>query len=70
MKFDFSGRTVLITGGALRVGAFLVRAFAASGARVLIHCRNSRSEAEALCREIGGEGSMHRVVSCDFAHPG
>ena len=61
---DFSGKHVLVTGGALRVGAALCRAFAAAGARVTIHCRNSVAEAEKLAAELPGTG--HTVVIADF----
>ncbi|MFO1208303.1 MAG: SDR family oxidoreductase [Amaricoccus sp.] len=43
----------LVTGGARRVGAALVRRLAARGARVAIHCNSSREEADALARELG-----------------
>lgn len=39
---------VLVTGGARRVGAELVRCIHAAGARVAVHYRHSRSAAEAL----------------------
>jgi len=39
---------VLVTGGARRVGAELVRCLHEAGARVAVHYRHSRSEAEAL----------------------
>ena len=39
---------VLVTGGARRVGAELVRCLHAAGARVAVHYRHSRGEAEAL----------------------
>ena len=61
---DFSGKHVLVTGGALRVGAALCRAFAAAGARVTIHCRSSVAEAEQLAAELPGEG--HAVAVADF----
>jgi len=57
---DFTGKHVLITGGAIRAGAALCRAFAAAGARVTIHCRSSRSEAERLASDLPGSG--HRVA--------
>ncbi|MGX1126412.1 NAD(P)-dependent dehydrogenase (short-subunit alcohol dehydrogenase family) [Pseudomonas sp. HLS-6 TE3448] len=34
--FDFSGQTVLVTGGAQGIGRSIVEGFAASGAKVLI----------------------------------
>ena len=62
---DFDGKHVLVTGGALRVGAALCRAFAQAGARVTIHCRNSKAQAEALAAELPGCG--HAVACADFS---
>jgi NAD(P)-dependent dehydrogenase (short-subunit alcohol dehydrogenase family) len=39
---------VLVTGGATRIGAAIVRRFAAAGWHVVIHYRSSASDAEAL----------------------
>ena len=52
----------IVTGGAKRIGAVLVRALAADGWRVLVHCNASRAEADALAAEVGGE-----VVQADLA---
>ncbi len=52
-KTPSAPRTVLITGGAVRIGAALSRAFAAAGWRVAVHFHQSRSAAEALCAELG-----------------
>ena len=61
--------SVLITGAAQRVGAVLVRTFAAAGARVIIHCNQSVAEANALLEEIGGENAGHSVLCCDLSKP-
>jgi len=62
-----SPRTAIVTGGARRIGAAIVEALAADGWHVLIHCRDSRDEAEALlARMAPGRG---RVVSADLALP-
>ena len=45
---DLRGQAVLITGGARRVGAALVRALHAAGANVLVHYRSSSGAAIAL----------------------
>ncbi|MEH3100856.1 SDR family oxidoreductase [Sphingomonas adhaesiva] len=45
---------VLVTGGAKRLGAAIVRAVAAAGHEPVIHCGRSRAAAEALAREVGG----------------
>lgn len=47
-----SGRTVVLTGGARRVGAALARAFHGAGANLVLHYRGSRDEAAALSREL------------------
>src|SRR5437764_3849810 len=49
-----AGKVVLVTGGAGGIGSACVRAFAAEGARVVVHYRTSRERAEALATEIGG----------------
>lgn len=46
-------KTAIVTGGARRIGAELVRALAADGWHVLIHYNRSQAEAEALAAEIG-----------------
>ena len=61
--------TVLITGAAKRVGAEIARAFAAAGAKVIVHCNTSRAEAEQLTEELGGEAAGHSVVCCDLSNP-
>jgi NAD(P)-dependent dehydrogenase (short-subunit alcohol dehydrogenase family) len=58
--------TAIVTGGAKRIGAALVRALAADGWHVLIHYRNSRAEAEALAAELGAAST----VGADLADPG
>lgn len=44
---------VLVTGGAKRIGAAIVRGFAAAGWHVVIHYGSSAAEAEALAAELG-----------------
>jgi NAD(P)-dependent dehydrogenase (short-subunit alcohol dehydrogenase family) len=43
---------VLVTGGATRIGAAIVRRFAAAGWHVVIHYRSSADAAEALAAEL------------------
>jgi NAD(P)-dependent dehydrogenase (short-subunit alcohol dehydrogenase family) len=64
MTAEFDGpRTAIVTGGAKRIGASIVRALAADGWHLLIHCNNSTAEAEALAAEIGHAA----VISADLA---
>jgi NAD(P)-dependent dehydrogenase (short-subunit alcohol dehydrogenase family) len=55
-------RTAIVTGGAKRIGACFVRALAEDGWTILIHCRESRAEADALAAEIG----KAKVVQADL----
>src|SRR5690348_3339653 len=48
------GRTVLVTGGARRVGAAIARRLASTGARLAIHFYGSDGDARNLIEEIGG----------------
>ncbi len=57
--------TAIVTGGAKRIGAELVRALAADGWHVLIHYNHSREEAEALAAEVGNAS----LVQADLAEP-
>jgi len=58
-------RTAIVTGGAKRIGAELVRALAADGWHVLIHYRSSRDEAVALAAETGDA----TLIQADLADP-
>ncbi|MFT3907132.1 MAG: pteridine reductase [Steroidobacteraceae bacterium] len=46
------GKTALVTGGARRVGAAIVRELHAAGARMVVHCHRSSTEAAALVAEL------------------
>lgn len=64
------GQTVaLVTGGARRVGAAIVRDLAAHGFAVAIHCNASRAEADRLADEIAAAGCKAAVVQADLADP-
>jgi NAD(P)-dependent dehydrogenase (short-subunit alcohol dehydrogenase family) len=62
-------RVALVTGGAKRVGAAIVRALAAQGHAVVIHCNTSREEAERLAGEIVASGGRAAVIAADLADP-
>lgn len=56
-------RTVLVTGGAKRMGAIVARRLAADGHRVVVHYGSSADEANAVAAAIGAAG----VVQGDLA---
>jgi len=45
-------KTAIVTGGARRIGAIIVERLHARGLKVLIHCRASRAEADALAAAL------------------
>lgn len=47
-----SGKVILVTGAARRVGAEIARCLHAAGATVALHCRRSAGEAQALARAL------------------
>ncbi len=51
---SLAGKTVLITGGARRVGATIARTLHGAGANLIIHYRKSAKDAEALIGELNG----------------
>lgn len=54
MDSGLAGKTVLVTGGGGGIGGACVRAFAAEGARVVVHYNTSRERAEQLADDVGG----------------
>lgn len=60
----------LVTGGAKRIGAAIVRMLAALGIPVVIHYRSAGAEAEALAGEIAAGGGIAHVIDADLADAG
>lgn len=60
-------KVALVTGGARRIGAAIVRALHASGMDVVIHCNASRAEADALAAELNdARADSSLVVAADL----
>ncbi|MPZ45628.1 MAG: pteridine reductase [Betaproteobacteria bacterium] len=59
-----AGRTVLVTGGARRVGAAICRRLHRAGANVVIHYRTSRSDATRLQRRLEAERPGSAACVC------
>ena len=64
---DLANKTVLITGGARRVGRTLVLAAARAGANIILHHANSPAEAEDVAGIVRSMGQKVRVVQADLA---
>ena len=54
METGLAGQGVLVTGASGGIGAACARAFAAEGARVLVHYNQGEERARALSAELGG----------------
>jgi Dehydrogenases with different specificities (related to short-chain alcohol dehydrogenases) len=64
---SLSGKTVLITGGALRIGRSLALAIAQAGGDVVLHYGKSQKEAEGTQAEIQAAGRKAFLLQADLA---
>lgn len=65
----FDSKTVVITGGSRGMGATMVQAFAAEGARVVFTYAKSAPEAEALVAQVTKAGGQAEAVQADARNP-
>lgn len=64
---DETAGVALVTGGARRIGASVVEALHADGWRVIVHCRHSREDADALAARLNeSRPDSVRVVVADL----
>ena len=65
-RFDFAGKTVLITGGSRGLGLLLARLFAGEGARVAI-CARDEAELDRAAEDLRGRGGADVLaLPCDL----
>ena len=58
---------VLVTGGAMRLGAALCETFAKAGWQVLCHYRSGEAQAQALCQSLRNQGLAASAVHADLS---
>src|SRR5947207_2590325 len=66
--FDFTGKVVLVTGSSRGIGAGMIRAFAARGARCVVNYfadSDGRNEADARLVVADAPGSV--AIQCDVS---
>lgn len=67
---NLAGKTILVTGGARRIGRTISLAAADKGANVIIHHNNSQTDAEVVAEEIRAKGSQAWILQADLEDPG
>lgn len=67
MTEGLTGLTALVTGSVHGLGREVVRCLGRDGARVAVNYRQSRSDAEALCRELSTAGVESVALGGDMA---
>ena len=66
---DLKGKTILVTGGARRVGRMFALACGRAGANVIVHHGHSPQEAESVKEEIASLGPRAWVLASDLSYP-
>lgn len=67
-SFDFSGRTVIVTGGASGIGRMIALTFAGHGANIVIADINAEA-AQGVAGEVNSVGGKATTVCCDLCDP-
>lgn len=60
-------KTILVTGGAKRVGRHVVERLAAAGHHIVIHANSGASEAEALAASLRTSGAKAWAIAADLS---
>jgi 3-oxoacyl-[acyl-carrier protein] reductase len=68
-ELRFSGKTVMITGGASGIGGAATRAFAANGAKVAFTYVTSADEAKAIETDLRGADRQALAIRADMTDP-
>ena len=63
MSGALAGKTVLVTGGARRLGAAICRRLHAAGANVVVNYHRAQQDAQALLRELNGRRADSAVLA-------
>jgi NAD(P)-dependent dehydrogenase (short-subunit alcohol dehydrogenase family) len=63
------GKTILVTGGAVRLGRAVALELAERGGRVLVHYRRSKAKAEEVCRAIRHRRGRAFCFQADLGGP-
>jgi len=64
--FDFTGKTVLVTGASGGIGADIARRFSEAGANIALHYRSGAKAADSLATELIKKGTNAHVFQADL----
>lgn len=64
---EIAGKVCLVTGASRGIGAAVARGLGARGAKVMVHYRSGRAQAEAVAADIERQGGTARIVEGDIA---
>lgn len=64
---NLEGKSAIVTGGSVGIGAAIALKLAACGANVAINYRKHREEAKAIIEQIAGMGRMGLLVQADIS---
>lgn len=65
---DFKDRTVIVTGGSQGIGAAIAMAFAAEGARIVVHYRSNQGAADSVVDAIKEKGGEAIALAAHLDH--
>ena len=68
--FDLGGKACLVTGASRGIGAAVARGLGACGARVAVHYRSGRAEAEQVAADVKRVGGEALLMEGDIAERG
>ena len=68
-RFDFSGRTLIVTGGTTGIGAAICRAAGRAGANVVATTSGNEKATHELVAEIECTGGKAVAVKAEICHP-
>ncbi|MBT5220034.1 MAG: SDR family oxidoreductase [Woeseia sp.] len=62
-RLEFEGHTVVVTGGSQGIGAAVAEAFAAVGAKIVVHYRSNKEAADSVVSRISAAGGTAVALS-------
>ena len=66
---ELTGRTAVVTGGAIRLGRAIALRLAEAGMHIVVHYGSSADEAEQTCDDIRSHGVRATSVQADLMNP-